>query len=522
MKSIRIKFLTVVISGMLLVAIAVGAISAIYITKTMNSDSDIITDSVAEAGAVAINDMLQSAVVSARTMESYILSSINSKDDILDAEFRDIIISDMKANLEKIAVNSPGVVGYYLRFAPELTTPTSGFFIGSNGQDSPFYEYEPYDLSNWENEPVNISGWYAQPVKNGGATWIAPYFNESNKVNIISYVIPFYIDRTLLGVVGVDLDLTSLTDRVASISVHDYGFAYLAYGDEVVFTPATEHTMNKLDTDHGHAEVKRDLVNGMSLIVHVDYSDIQQDSYRLLIVMVLIALFIVLIFILITYAITIRIVQPLKHLTEAAEHLADGGYEFVVEEDVDSEIGALNNALKRTSDKINSYMTYINNLAYRDALTGVKNSTAYNETVVDIERRMRLGDINQFGVLVCDINMLKDTNDHYGHDVGNQLIIKATKIICTVFKHSPVFRIGGDEFVVLLEGGDLDNRNALVAVLDDACSKVYVEANGDKVPVSIARGASVYNPGADTKYEDIFTRADHNMYVHKEEIKSKR
>jgi diguanylate cyclase (GGDEF)-like protein len=239
-------------------------------------------------------------------------------------------------------------------------------------------------------------------------------------------------------------------------------------------------------------------------------------------VMALIAIFILLVFILITYAITLRIVRPLSHLTDAAEHLADGDYEFDVEDDVDQEIAALNDALKKTSDKINSYMTYINNLAYRDALTGVKNSTAYNETVVDIERRMRVGDIRRFGVLVCDINMLKDTNDTYGHEVGNQLIIRATKIICNVFKHSPVFRVGGDEFVVLLEDGDLDNRLALLDVLDDALSKAYIEAKGDKIKISIARGLSVYNPDSDTKYEDIFTRADHNMYIHKDSIKSKK
>ena len=49
-----------------------------------------------------------------------------------------------------------------------------------------------------------------------------------------------------------------------------------------------------------------------------------------------------------------------------------------------------------------------------------------------------------------------------------------------------------------------------------------IEAKGDRISISIARGVSVYNPDADTKYEDIFTRADHNMYIHKDETKSKK
>ena len=523
MNSIRIKFLTVVMSGMVLVALAVGAISAIYISKTMNDDSDILTESVAAAGALSIDDMLDRAVVSAKTMESYFINEIQGKDVISDSEARNQVSEQMKATLQNIAVNTPGIVGYYLRFNPDTTSPTAGIFIGSSSHGNEFVDYPPYDLSDWQNQPYHEAGWYRDTVNNGSPTWVGPYTNASNNVDIISYVIPVYQNRELLAVVGVDVEFSVITSLVSDISVYEHGFAYL--GDEnhdIVFTSATEHTMERMGTNHGFAEEHRELLNGMHLVVHVDYSDIQGDSYRLLIVMALIAIFILLIFILITYAITVRIVKPLGHLTDAAEHLADGDYEFNVEEDVDQEIAALNDALKKTSDKINSYMTYINNLAYRDALTGVKNSTAYNETVVDIERRMRVGDIGRFGVLVCDINMLKDTNDHYGHDVGNQLIVRATKIICNVFKHSPVFRVGGDEFVVFLEDGDLDNRLALLDVLDDALSKAYIEAKGDRISISIARGVSVYNPDADTKYEDIFTRADHNMYIHKDETKSKK
>ena len=192
----------------------------------------------------------------------------------------------------------------------------------------------------------------------------------------------------------------------------------------------------------------------------------------------------------------------------------------MVDEGVDSEIEAVNNALKKTSDKINNYMNYINNLAYRDALTGVKNSTAYNETVVDIERRMRTGEMNHFGLMVCDINMLKSTNDKYGHEYGNRLIVKASKIICTTFKHSPVFRIGGDEFVVILEGEDLDNMQFLVADLDRDCQASFIDAGSEKISVSIARGLSVYNPDRDTNFDNVFSRADHNMYLHKDSIKS--
>ena len=520
-KSIRFKFLTVVVSGMLLVALAVGGVGAIYITKTLNDDSEIITRSAADVGAVSINDLMNNIVKSATTMENYVSDRIESKAQIEDEEFRTSLINHMKSALQNIATNTPGLVGYYLRFNPDITTPTSGFFIGSKGSGQEFSEYNPYSLDDWQNQPTDVSGWYAQTVQNGTPTWIAPYYNASNGMEVISYVIPFYKDRTLIGVVGVDIEFAKVTEMVSGIKVHDQGFAFIkdSKGD-IVYTPAAQHYMDRLGTHHGHAEQQRTLENGMTLVVHVDYSDIRQESYTLLWAMVLIAVFIVLVFTLITYAITVRIVKPLQHLAESAEHIADGGYEFVAEEGVDAEIEAVNNALKKTSDKINSYMNYINNLAYRDALTGVKNSTAYNETVVDIERRMRSGEMNRFGLMVCDINMLKITNDKYGHEFGNRLIVKASKIICTTFKHSPVFRIGGDEFVVLLEGEDLENMQFLVAELDRDCQSSFIETGSEKISVSVARGLSVFNPDRDTNFDNVFSRADHNMYLHKESTKT--
>ena len=520
-KSIRFKFLTVVVSGMLLVALAVGGVSAIYISKTLNDDSDIITRSAADVGAVSINDLFINIVNSATTMENYVSDRIETRAQIEDEEFRTALIDHMKSALQNIAINTPGLVGYYLRFNPDITTPTSGFFIGSKGSGQEFNEYEPYSLDDWQNQPADVAGWYAETVKNGAPTWIAPYYNASNGLEIVSYVVPFYKDRTLIGVVGVDIELSKITKMVSDIKVHDQGFAFIKDSKgEVVYTPAAQHYMDRLGTHHGFAEEQRVLENGMTLVVHVDYSDIRQESYTLLWAMVLIAIFIVLVFTLITYAITVRIVKPLHHLAESAEHLADGGYEFVADEDVDVEIMAVNNALKKASDKINSYMNYINNLAYRDALTGVKNSAAYNETVVDIERRMRVGEMNRFGLMVCDINMLKSTNDKYGHEFGNRLIVKASKIICTAFKHSPVFRIGGDEFVVILEGDDLDNMQFLVAELDRTCSDSFVDTGKEKISVSIARGLSVFNPDRDTNFDNVFARADHNMYLHKDSIKS--
>ena len=88
-------------------------------------------------------------------------------------------------------------------------------------------------------------------------------------------------------------------------------------------------------------------------------------------------------------------------------------------------------------------MSYITALAYRDTLTGVKNTTAYNEAIADVEKQMNCGR-PQFGVLVADVNDLKLVNDTYGHDAGNQMIQHASRLLGGTFRYSPLFRIGGD------------------------------------------------------------------------------
>ncbi|MBQ6985537.1 MAG: GGDEF domain-containing protein [Oscillibacter sp.] len=100
--------------------------------------------------------------------------------------------------------------------------------------------------------------------------------------------------------------------------------------------------------------------------------------------------------------------------------------------------------------------------AYTDPLTGVKSKTAYLEVTESYKCHMIAGDALEFATVVFDVNDLKRVNDVEGHEAGDRHIISACGMICDVFKHSPIFRIGGDEFVAILEGKDYRNRDTLM------------------------------------------------------------
>ena len=153
--------------------------------------------------------------------------------------------------------------------------------------------------------------------------------------------------------------------------------------------------------------------------------------------------------------------------------------------------------------------------AYIDPLTELRNKAAYIENVNILNHMLRDGSVTEFAVIVFDLNNLKNINDELGHEVGDRYIIEASRLICNQFKHSPVFRIGGDEFVAILEEKDYKNRDSLVRDFKEQAFK-----NKDSGQVVIACGMSVYDAEKDINYEMVFERGDKAMYKNKKELKS--
>ena len=122
-----------------------------------------------------------------------------------------------------------------------------------------------------------------------------------------------------------------------------------------------------------------------------------------------------------------------------------------------------------------------------------------------------------FAFVVCDANNLKKINDSEGHVAGDEYIRNAAKLLCDIFAHSPVFRVGGDEFVVFLSGNDYSVRAELMEKLR---SRVLANQKSGLGPV-LASGMAEFEPETDSLVTDIFDRADKEMYENKEEIKRK-
>ena len=187
-----------------------------------------------------------------------------------------------------------------------------------------------------------------------------------------------------------------------------------------------------------------------------------------------------------------------------------------------NEVGMLARSVEKMSLDLRDYMKNLvskekelaqaNAAANRDELTHVGNLSAYTQYAENLQLKMT-EEKTEYAILMADVDDLKKKNDAYGHERGNQYLKNCCAVICDVFHHSPVFRIGGDEFVAVLTGEDYRNREELVERVRERFRRSWINENAapwERLAVSV--GIADYREQIDRSVEDVFRRADHAMY----------
>ena len=160
----------------------------------------------------------------------------------------------------------------------------------------------------------------------------------------------------------------------------------------------------------------------------------------------------------------------------------------------------------------------ISRIAFRDALTGVGSKSAFNNLSAELSEKRRT-ETMPTAVVMIDVNDLKYINDNFGHKVGDMYLRGCCRIICNVFCHSPVFRIGGDEFAAVLMNSDFENREVLMQQVRDICDRICSQDNREPwTRYSVAVGLSECQPDELT-LDQALARADQKMYQEKRKIK---
>ena len=188
--------------------------------------------------------------------------------------------------------------------------------------------------------------------------------------------------------------------------------------------------------------------------------------------------------------------------------------------DAQDEIEALGHKIHTMQNEMKLYLDYLRTQAYTDALTKVSNSSAYHEKVNMLDKQIKKGTAD-FRVAVIDINGLKELNDTHGHECGDYYIQGTASALIQGFDISDVYRIGGDEFAVIVEGCD---EARMVEGLASVMASIEAFNQSSKYPATLAvsRGTACFDAEQDSTFKDVFARADHAMYLDKQEFYRKR
>jgi len=516
--SIQIQFLSIILSAMILVAVFIGGLSIYEVGKHVHSSTRELVTAKSEKEAVQINSVFDGMEKSVQMMESYVLGVLTNEADLTNPEKQAQVIDGADKLFAEIAGRTDGALSYYLRFAPEISGGVSGLYYSKVNVQDGFARVTPTDLSLYSKEDKEYVGWFWEPYETGTAVWLDPYRDRTG-VLMISYVIPLYVGNRFIGVVGMDFDYNTLSEQVSEIKIYGNGYAYLekngliAYPEELAAgTPVPE-----LSEEDIHVSQK--LSNGMRLVVFADYDDIKQLQYNIGRKILGLTAGLTLLFLMLIVLMVGKLVKPLRKLTKAAEKLADNDYDIEVVHSKTREIELLSTTFEHMAAELREHDRLQHQLAYRDSLTGLRNANSYEVWATDFDQEIKKNAFELFGVMLLDINNLKDTNDRFGHDVGNKLIVKTAQMIAGIFKRSPVFRIGGDEFLIILQARDLQSFAGLLHKFQIESENATVSAEGEEIPVSVAYGTAIYDPEQDESFVEVFNRADDAMYKKKREMK---
>lgn len=519
-KSTQFQLLSIIIATIVLISLLVGGISMFEMNKYISQSNDTLLATVADKEAQEINAVLSGMEKSVHVMASYVLDFYDTEADLIDPEKRSYILNESALMFIDVAKYTERTVSYYLRFNPEFSDSTAGLRCVRNKDDDSFVKTLTTDLSKYSEDDKDAVGWYWQPYRSGEPVWMMPYHKEADGIMLVTYSMPLFYGEHFIGVVGMDFDYSELTAKIDEIKVNEKGYAFLKHDDHIAYHKDAALKDKAPDFSENYVEESRSLRNGMHLVVLADRDELANVRYKIELSLVVVTLFIAAVLIVVSVILVKRFfVKPLERLTESALKLTSGNYEVETVASRTKEVELLNVSFKKMAEQLCAHDKYQHRLAYRDALTGLRNSTSYKAWVDEFAEKIG-NEISDFGVVVLDLNYLKETNDKYGHDIGNRILIAAARTISYTFKRSPVFRIGGDEFAVILQGHDLEEHKELMEIMHDKAKEERIALGENMVPVSIACGIAIYDPACDDGFDSVFKRADTKMYENKRAMKS--
>ena len=539
MKSLRTR-ITLLTVFVIIIALSIVTVSSVlFIRNNERRETEQLLLLLCETGERNLDYYFDSVQKSVNKVAAFVEEDLDGLDDAQLARH----MERAGSFFNELVYRTNGVLTYYYRVDPEVSKTVKGFWYTNLDGDG-FVPHEVTDITLYDTQDTSRLVWFTVPKRDGRPIWLPPYITDNLDVRVISYNVPVYWHGRFVGVVGIEIDYSTMARQVESIKLYSNGYAFLSDAEGNLFfhphidvaslggsaVPATPEGVVDSSTflRYTFEGVKKQaawlpLNNGMRLNVAVPLSETEGDWQRLVRVVILLSAAVLVVMSVFTMLYTKKITRPLEQLTEAAEQVNSGNYDFMLTYNEDDEVGRLTRTFKRLADHMKEHINDLSRRVYVDALTSVKNKGAFSTAVDALQKLLDAhteGAAFAIGVFDCD--NLKAINDRFGHDKGDVYLKTACQLICRVFQHSPVFRIGGDEFAVILQNDDYTNRAGLVQRFEHESDAINAESTSEWTQVRTAMGIAEYDPAKDQYVIDTVRRADKIMYANKQSRKTAR
>ena len=542
MHSLRTRITLLTICMVAISVIIVTLVSVHFIRKNARLESDQLLLLLCETGERNLDYYFDSVQKSVERVADYAEKDLDGMDSI-DHRRLQAHVERVADYFDEIANKTNGVLTYYYRIDPAVSDSVKGFWYTDLDRKG-FVGHEVTDITLYDTQDTTKLVWFTVPKHEGEAIWLPPYVTDNLDIRVISYNVPIYLRGQFIGVAGIELDYSEMAEQVESIRLYSNGYAFLSdetgklfyhprinvagINDETIPTVPEGFLSSSTFVRYTFEGIERQaawlpLSNGMRLNVTIPVSETEGNWQRLVTEVILISGVVLLACSLFTLYDSRRITKPLEDLTKAAIQADEGNYTFELDYNGDDEVGRLTNSFKHMAGHMKEHINDLNKRVYVDALTSVKNKGAFSSAIEKLQSQVdESEEPTAFAVGVFDCDDLKTMNDRYGHDKGDIYLKTSCRLICRVFQHSPVFRIGGDEFAVILQNDDYQNRDELVLQFEKAAEET--SALTDKIweQVHISMGLAVYDPRIDPTVIDTVHRADKCMYGNKHAQKEAR
>lgn len=201
------------------------------------------------------------------------------------------------------------------------------------------------------------------------------------------------------------------------------------------------------------------------------------------------------------------IVQPLAHLEARIRAMARGEQNRALDGRI--ELVAPLKEIESLAEATNLVIDRMRSMTVHDALTGIYNRAFFEDEI----QRLETLELDSLGIVMCDLDNLKQINDRQGHKAGDAMLIGAARIIRDSLRQGDIVaRIGGDEFAVFIKNCCESDLELIAGRIRSQIEKYNRNHSNARLSISVG---SAMQKGPQIQVQELFKEADQNMYIAK-------